>query len=92
MNWGFPCGSADKESACNEGDLGSIPGVGRSSGEGKGYLLQYSGLDNCMDCIVHGVVKSQTQLSNFHSLEFGGGEVTCQADSILVQTKVERHS
>ena len=48
---GFPCGSADKESACNEGDLGSIPGLGRSPGEGKGYPLQYSGLENSMDCI-----------------------------------------
>ena len=41
----FPYGSAGKESACNEGDLGSIPGLGRSSGEGKGYPLQYSGLE-----------------------------------------------
>ena len=46
---GFPCGSAGKESACNVGDLGSIPGLGRSPGEGKGYPLQYSGLDNSMD-------------------------------------------
>ena len=46
--------SADKESACNAGDLGSIPGLGRSSGEGKGNPLQYSGLKNYMDCIVHG--------------------------------------
>ena len=43
---GFPCGSAGKESGCNEGDLGSIPGSGRSPGEGKGYPLQYSGLEN----------------------------------------------
>ena len=43
---GFPCGSAGKESACNAGDLGSIPGLGRSPGEGKGYPLQYSGLEN----------------------------------------------
>ena len=57
---GFPCGLAGKESACNAGDLGSIPGLGRSSGEGKGYPLQYSGLENSMDCIVHGVAKSQT--------------------------------
>ena len=64
---GFPCGSAGKESACNERDLGSIPGLGRSPGEEKGYPLQYSGLDNSMDCSVHGVMKSQTQLSNFHS-------------------------
>ena len=54
--------------ACNSGDLGSIPGLGRSLGEGKGYLLQYSGLENSMDCIVHGVAKSQTQLNDFHSL------------------------
>ena len=60
---GFPCGSADKESGYNAGDLGSICGLGRSPGEGKGYPLQYSGLDNSMDCIVHGVAKNQTQLS-----------------------------
>ena len=63
---GFPCDSAGKESACNAGALGSIPGLGRSPGEGKGYPLQYSGLENFMDCVVHGVTKSQTQLSNFH--------------------------
>ena len=51
---GFCCGSAGKESACNAGDLGSIPGLGRSPGEGKGYPLQYSGLENSMDCVVHG--------------------------------------
>ena len=59
---GFPGGSADKESACNAGDLGSTPGLGRSHGEGKGYPLQYSGLENSMNCIIHGVTKSQTQL------------------------------
>ena len=53
----FPCGSAGKESTCNVGDLGSIHGLGRSPGEGKGYPLQYSGLENSMDCIVHGVAK-----------------------------------
>ena len=63
---GFPCGSAEKESTCNAGDLGSIPGFGRSPGEGKGYPLQYSGLENSMDCIVHGVSK-RTQLNDFHS-------------------------
>ena len=63
---GFPCGSAGKESTCSVGDLGLIPGLGRSPGEGKGYPLQYSGLENSMDCIDQGVVKSQTQLSNFH--------------------------
>ena len=57
---GFLCGSAGKESACNAGDLGSIPGLGRSPGEVKGYPLQYSGLENSMDCIVHGVAKSWT--------------------------------
>src|SRR5574341_538120 len=56
---GFPCGSACKESACNVGDLGSIPGLGRSPGEGKGYPLQYSGLESSRDCTVHGVAKSQ---------------------------------
>ena len=60
----FPNGSAGKESVCNAGDLGSIPGLGRSPGEGKGYSLQYSSLENCMDCIVHGVTKSQTRLRN----------------------------
>ena len=58
--------SAGKESACSAGDLGSIPGLGRSPGEGKGYPLQYSGLENFMDCIIHGVAKSWTQLSDFH--------------------------
>ena len=64
--WGFPDNSAGKESACNAGDMGSIPGVGRSRGEGQGYPLQYSGLENSMDCIVHGVTRSQTRLSGFH--------------------------
>ena len=63
---GFPGGSAGKESACNAGDLGSIPGLGRSPGEGKGYPLRYFGLENSMDCIVHGVAKSRTRLSDFH--------------------------
>ena len=56
----FPCGSASKESARSVGNLGSIPGLGRSPGEGKGYPLQYSVLENSMDCIVHRVTKSQT--------------------------------
>ena len=55
---GFPGSSAGKELACNAGDLGSIPGLGRPPGEGNGYLLQYSGLENSEDCIVHGVTKS----------------------------------
>ena len=57
---GIPCGSGGKESACNAGDLGSIPGLGRSPGEGKGYPLQYFGLENSMDCIVHMIPKSWT--------------------------------
>ena len=56
----FPCGSAGKESACNAGDLGSIPGLGRPPGEGKVYPLQYSSLENSMNC------KSWALLSNFH--------------------------
>ena len=102
---GFPEGSAGKESACKAGDPGSVPGLGRSPGEGKsyalkyswaslvaqlvknlptmgdlgsiprlgkspgegqGYPLRYSGLENSMDCIVHGVAKSWTRLSGFH--------------------------
>ena len=62
---GFPGGSEVKASARNAGDLGLIPGLGRSPGEGKGYPLQYSGLENSMDCIVHGVAKSLTRLSDF---------------------------
>ena len=57
---GFLGGSAGKESACNVGDLGSIPVLRRSPGEGNSYLLQHSGLENSMDCIVHGVAKRWT--------------------------------
>ena len=60
------CGSAGKEPACNVGDVGSIPELGISPGEGKGYPLQYSGLENFMDCIVHGVAQSWTQPSDFY--------------------------
>ena len=63
---GFPGGSAGKESTCNVGALGSIPGLGRSPEEGEGYPPQYSGLENSADCIVHGVAKSWTRLSDFH--------------------------
>ena len=63
---GFPGGSAGKESACNEGDLGSIAGLGRSPGEGNWLPTPYSGLENSMDWIVQGVAKSQIGLSNFH--------------------------
>ena len=61
-----PHGSAGKESTCNAGDLGSIPGLGKSPGEGKCYPLQYSGLENSMDYIVHGVAKSWTWMGDFH--------------------------
>ena len=62
---GFPGGSDSKESAHNVGDLGSVPGLGKSPGEGKGYPLQHSGMENSMDSIVHGVARSQTRLSDF---------------------------
>ena len=65
---GFSGDSDSKVSACNVGDTGSIPRLGRSPGGGTGYPLQYSGLENSVDCIVHGVAKSQTQLSDFYSL------------------------
>ena len=64
---GFPGGSVGKESACNARDLDLIPGQ-RSAGEGKGYPLQYSGLENSMDYTVHGVTKSRTRLSDCHSI------------------------
>ena len=60
-----PGSSEGKEPAYNAGDLGSILGLGRSSGEGKGYPLQYSGLENSMDYIIHGVVKSQILLNDY---------------------------
>ena len=63
---GFSGGSGGKESIYNAGDLDLIPGLGRSPGEGNGYPLQYSGLENSMDCLAHGITKSQTRLSNFH--------------------------
>ena len=60
--------SCGKDSPCNVGDLGLIPGFGRSLGEEKGYPLQYSGLENSIDCIVHEVAESRTLLSDFDSL------------------------
>ena len=65
---GFPCGSAGKESSCNVGDLGSIPGLGRSLGEGKGCPLQYSGLQNFRDYTVHGIIQARKlEWVAFHS-------------------------
>ena len=76
---GLPWWLAGKDSSCNAGDLGSIPGLGRSPGEWKGYPFQSSGLENFMDCIAHGVTKNQTQMSNFHFrsplVDFPGGPV-----------------
>ena len=65
-NWASLVAQLVKNSPCNGGDLGLIPGLGRSPGEGKGYPLQYSGLEDSMDCIVHGVAKSRTGLSDVH--------------------------
>ena len=67
--FGFPDSSVGKESPCSARDPGSIPGLGRSPGEGNGYTLQYCGLENSMDCIVYGVTKSRTRLSNFHFIQ-----------------------
>ena len=61
LGFSFPWGSAGKGCVCNAGDLGSIPGLGRSLGDGKGYPLQHSGLEYSKDSIVHGVTKSQTE-------------------------------
>ena len=65
---GFSSDSDVKESACKAGDLGSIPGLGRSLEKGNGYLCQYSGLENSMDYRVHGVAKSWTRLSDFQKI------------------------
>ena len=66
---GFSDSSVGKESDCNAGGSGLIPGLGRSPREGKGYPHQYSGLESSMDCIVHEVAKSRTGLSNFQLTE-----------------------
>ena len=67
-------GSTGKESACNVGDLVLIPGLGRSPGEGKGYQLQCSGMENSMDWTVRGVAKSRTRLSDFSFQNVNLGE------------------
>ena len=71
--FGLPCGSAGKESACSGGDLGLILGLGRSPGEEKGYPLEYSSLENSMDCVVHGVANRRTATFTF-LLPFGNAE------------------
>ena len=76
---GLPCDSARKQSTCKAGDLGSIPGLGRSPGEGKGYPLQYSGLENSMDCIVHGVERVGHDWATFrYSRRWGPAQVRSQ--------------
>ena len=70
----FPCGSAGKESACNAGDLGSSPGLGRSPGEGKGYPLQYSGLEHSIDCSPWGC--KELDMTFTHSFDTHGGALT----------------
>ena len=67
---GFTCGSAGKESVCSVGDLGLIPGLGRSPGGGKGYPLQYSGLENSMDCISSMLTHARILLIIFHRLNY----------------------
>ena len=77
---GFPRGSASKESTCNVRDLGPIPGLGRSPEEGNSYTLQYSGLVNSMDCIVHGVTEPDTTDFHFHytqSAQFSSVAQSC---------------
>ena len=81
---GFPCGSAGKESACNAGDLGLISGLGRSPGEGKGYPLQHSGLENSVDCRVHVVTKGQTGRSAFHFTASAGSSAEHQPHAVPV--------
>ena len=68
-NLGFQGGASGKEPTCNAGALSSIPGLGRSPGERKGYPYQYPGLENSLDCIVHEVAKSRTRLNHFHFIE-----------------------
>ena len=95
IKWDFPGGSEVKVSACIAGDLGSIPGSGRSPGEGNDNPLQYSCLENPMDggawwAIVHGVAKSQTRLSNFthsltHSLTYKRKELKEIGDLLVVK-------
>ena len=89
---GFPGGSAGKESTCNVGDLGSIPGLGRSPGERKGYSLQYSGLENSMDCVIHGVANRLAWLSNFNLHHLGSpvrGESMQKETAVLINDKMQ---
>ena len=78
----FPGGSAGKESTCNAGDLGLMPQLGQSPGEGKGYPLWSSGLENSMDCIVHRVAKSRTLLSDLFTFTFTQFQVVSLGDRL----------
>ena len=86
---GFPGGSAGKESACNAGDLGSIPGWGRPPEEGNDYSLQYSGLEKSTDCIVHGVANSQTGMSPNDILINVSAKTLFMLTSVLFPKKVD---
>ena len=91
MTPGFPGGSAGKEvSALNAGDLGSIPGLGRSPGEGKGYPLQYSGQEKSMDCIVCGIAELDTTFTLLHfSLKLGlPWWLTCKNLPTMQETRI----
>ena len=94
---GCPCASAGKESACNAVDLGLIPGLGRSPGEGRDYPLQYSGLENSMACIVHGVTKSldmteQLSLSSHQTHEMWPSELCVKYETYgILKTSVQKN-
>ena len=79
---GFPDSSVGKESTCNAGDSSSIPGLGRLTGEGKGYPLQYSGLENSMDCIIRGITESDT--TEHLSLSLSSTGVSASASVLLM--------
>jgi len=88
---GFPVSSVGKESTCNAGDPVSIPGLGRSPGEGKGYPLRYSGLED-QDYTVHGVTKSQTQLSDFHIYFYRNFKKCCKLTiRYFTREKIDTH-
>ena len=84
---GFPVSSVGKESACNATDPGLIPGLGRSPGEGKGYPLQYSGLENSVDCVGHGDTESDVtewlslsyKMKTLHRVSFSNGPAPLQS-------------
>ena len=79
---GLPGGSAGKESACGMGDLGSMPGLQRSPGEGNSHPHQCSGLKNSVDCIVHGVAKGQTRPSDFRPLVAAPGPWSTRSTAV----------